>query len=223
MRKMRNAALATVGALVIAGAAAGSASALTASTYTFSTSYPQSYLSATLSGTAVFYSGPITVKCNTSSGVAGIYPKTGPLSAIFGLITTPTFSDCSASISGLARPASVSTAPKWTLSLFKDPAYRGTINVPDGGATVVVGTGATACTITVQKSSVASTGRGASGTLPTTLGTPVTRLYVNGTVNVSVSGSPCPAVTTATFKADGTTVNGTKTGYYVLSGSLTEN
>jgi hypothetical protein len=94
--------------------------------------------------------------------------------------------------------------------------------VPNGGAKVVIGSGATACTVTVRTSNVPATARTSTGAFPTTLGTVTTQLYVKGTVNVAVTGSPCPPLTTATFVADRSTVGGVRTGSYLVNKTLKE-
>jgi len=218
-----------VAAMIAVGAlGAGTASASAASTYSASASS----LSGSLNGTnpAVFTAGNIVVACTTSTSTVGTTAT--PLSTTpaalpagpFQMSPRPTFSNCVGRIGGIGKATTVTTSGNWSATLAASPNYTGSFSVPAGGATIVVGT----CTVNVGASSVAASLRDASNVIPA-LGSPASRLGVNGSVNIaSYSGTGCPSVTTASFVADGSTVsNGAGgtfvTGTYGLGGTVTEN
>lgn len=215
MMSMNKKSKGVVAAMIAAGAlGAGTASASAASTYVASASS----LSGSISGgPAIFVDGNLVVRCTVSSAtISGLSTTTAALPAAFGGVPAPTFSNCTGTLAGLGRPTTVTTSGTWSANLSATN-YTGTINAPTGGATIVVGP----CTVTVQASNVAASLRTASNTTPA-LGSPASRLAVNGTVNVS-NGAGCPTGTTASFIADGSAVSGTTTGTYGLSGTVTEN
>jgi hypothetical protein len=204
-----------VAAMIAAGAlGAGTASASAASTYVASASS----LSGSISGGAArFIDGNIVVNCTTSSAtISGLSTTTAALPAAFGGVPAPTFGNCTATVAGVPRPVTVVTRGTWSANLSATN-YTGTINPPNNGATITLGT----CVITVNASNVAATLRNAAGAIPA-LGSPASRLAVNGTVNV-VNGQGCPTGSTAQFIADGSATGGAATGTYGLSGTVTEN
>ncbi|WP_320672574.1 hypothetical protein [Patulibacter defluvii] len=204
-----------IAALMIAAGALGAsaAQASAASTYVASSSS----ITGTLGGgPAVFIDGNIVVKCTGSTAtVSGLSTTTAALPATFSA-PAPVFSGCTATVGGLPRSVTVSTTGTWSGTL-STTNYKGTINPINSGATITVGT----CVITVNSSAVDAEGRDASNAVPA-LGSPASYLTVNGIVNVS-NGAGCPTNTTATYVADGSTVAGSVTGRYALSGTITEN
>lgn len=208
------------GIVVLAGVAAAcgasGASASAATTFVSSATTQSSNLAG---GPVVFANGNLVVRCTASTvNLSGLPTTRTALPATFPIQPRPTFSGCSGTLGGLPRPTSVTTAGGWTFTLSANPNYAGVINVPSGGIVLAVGS----CTETIGASSLAFSFRDASNATPA-LGVGASRFAINGLVNIaSTSGTGCPTQTTAAVVADSTTVGGTATGTYGMSGTIAE-
>ncbi|WP_320672575.1 hypothetical protein [Patulibacter defluvii] len=204
-------------ALALAAGALSVATAQASAASTYSVSPASTTLYGTLTGgPVVIIHGNITVKCTSSMmAIAGMSTTSASLPATFSA-PAPWFGGCTGVVAGLPRPTTVSTAGSWSATLGTTN-YQGTINPINSGATITVGT----CVITVNASTVAIEGRDAANVVPA-LGSPASYLTLNGSANVSTAG-PCPTSTTASIVADGSSVAGSTTGRYQLTGAITEN
>jgi hypothetical protein len=160
------------------------------------------HFAATVSGSAAFTVGNVTVTCTVSSTTPGgatannqvptvNHNASGPIG---GPINPPTFSNCTTNQFGVN--ASTATSGSWGISLQYNPAptpIQGTLTVPAGGA-VVTTSGLASCTIK-------TTGGPIVGTWIN--GSPSQLKFTNASIGVNVTGGfGCPtAATTGTFTA----------------------
>src|SRR4051812_26884574 len=106
MRRKLRTRYAVLTTLAVLGVTAASAWAFTTTHYSVS----RPAITGTLAGgPAVFTSGPVVVSCTTSTSVVDTSAQTGTLGHVFTFSTRPTFSGCSASISGVPKSAVVTT------------------------------------------------------------------------------------------------------------------
>ncbi|MEU3752263.1 hypothetical protein AB0H17_05755 [Streptomyces olivoreticuli] len=164
------------------------------------------YFAATLTGSATFTAGSVTVTCNVSSsqptaggGDASNQIPNAPANhndagPVVSGLNSPTYSSCSANLPGVT--VSVTTSGAWGVAMQNADTPAATLTIPSGGF-VLQTTGLANCTVTAAPAAAAS--------LNTTFtnGSPSTLTVTDGTVPVQVTGGfGCPtAATSSVFNA----------------------
>jgi hypothetical protein len=154
------------------------------------------------SSNVTFKVGGATVTCSSSANGTVPVPPNNPTSpgvAVCGNISTPAFTGCTGSISGIRFTASVTannTNGPWQFCL-SNSGPTGQLKIPAGGvkATATI-LGVNCTTNSTTAATVSDPWSNASSSVA----------FTNQTVNVSTSGGfPCPSATTATFGGTFTT------------------